>query len=261
MKLAGASTVRSRLHAAAARGLTRFVGRDGELDQLRHALERARSGHGQVVAIVGEPGVGKSRLCWEFTRSPRTEGWLIIESSPVSYGKATAFLPIIDLLRAYFQIEAERKGARDPREGHRQAVVARSGARAVAAGTALASRCARRRPSVATPRPSAAAPAGARGRQAAAAPGEPGAAAAGSVRGLALDRCRDPGAARQPGREPADGTAAPAGQLPARISACLERQDLLPAAPHRSAAPRERRGAAGGAARQRGRTSAPQANC
>jgi class 3 adenylate cyclase/tetratricopeptide (TPR) repeat protein len=105
-EVTGASTARSRLHAAAARGLTRFVGRDGELDQLRQALERARSGHGQIVAVVGEPGVGKSRLYWEFTRSHRTEGWLIIESSSVSYGKATGFLPIIDLLRAYFQVEA-----------------------------------------------------------------------------------------------------------------------------------------------------------
>jgi class 3 adenylate cyclase len=102
----GATTVRSRLHAAAARGLTRFVGRDGELNQLRHALEQARTGHGQVVAVVGEPGVGKSRLYWEFTHSHRTEGWLIIESSSVSHGKATAFLPIINLLRTYFQIEA-----------------------------------------------------------------------------------------------------------------------------------------------------------
>ncbi len=104
-ELTGAETVRSRLHAAAARGLTRFVGRDAELDLLRQALERARSGHGQVVAVVGDPGVGKSRLYWEFTRSHRTQGWLILESSSVSYGKATAYLPIIDLLKAYFQIE------------------------------------------------------------------------------------------------------------------------------------------------------------
>jgi tetratricopeptide (TPR) repeat protein len=105
-EVTGAATVRSRLHAAAARGLTRFVGRDNEMEQLRQALERARTGHGQVVALVGEPGVGKSRLYWEFTHSHRTQGWLIVESSSVSYGKATAFLPIIDLLRAYFQIEA-----------------------------------------------------------------------------------------------------------------------------------------------------------
>jgi class 3 adenylate cyclase/tetratricopeptide (TPR) repeat protein len=104
-QIVGASTVRSRLHATAARGLTRFVGRDSEMEQLRQALERARTGHGQVVAVVGEPGVGKSRLNWEFTRSHRTEGWLVLESTSVSYGKATAFLPIIDMLRAYFQIE------------------------------------------------------------------------------------------------------------------------------------------------------------
>ncbi len=105
-EVVGAETVRSRLRAAAARGLTRFVGRDPELEQLRHALERAGTGHGQIVAVVGDPGVGKSRLFWEFTHSHRTQGWLIVESSSVSYGKATAFLPLIDLLRAYFQIEA-----------------------------------------------------------------------------------------------------------------------------------------------------------
>jgi class 3 adenylate cyclase len=104
-EIVGASTVRSRLQATAARGLTRFVGRDGEMEQLRQALERARAGHGQVVAVVGEPGVGKSRLYWEFTRSHRTEGWLVLESTSVSYGKATAFLPIIDMLRTYFQID------------------------------------------------------------------------------------------------------------------------------------------------------------
>jgi class 3 adenylate cyclase len=71
-ELIGASAARSRVHAAAARGLTRFVGRNRELDQLRQALEQARAGHGQVVALVGEPGVGKSRLYWELTHSHRT---------------------------------------------------------------------------------------------------------------------------------------------------------------------------------------------
>jgi class 3 adenylate cyclase/tetratricopeptide (TPR) repeat protein len=104
-EVVGVTTVRSRLQATAARGLTRFVGRDSEIDQLRQAMERAKTGHGQVVAVVGEPGVGKSRLFWEFTHSHRTQGWLIVESSSVSYGKATAYLPLIDLLRAYFQIE------------------------------------------------------------------------------------------------------------------------------------------------------------
>jgi class 3 adenylate cyclase/tetratricopeptide (TPR) repeat protein len=114
-QVTGAATVRSRLHAAAARGLTRFVGRDSEVEQVRHALDRARLGHGQVAAVVGEPGVGKSRLFWEFIHSHRTAGWLIVESSSVAYGKATAFLPLIDLLRAYFQIEP-RDEARKIRE-------------------------------------------------------------------------------------------------------------------------------------------------
>ena len=73
--------MRSRLHATAARGLTRFVGRDNEVEQLRHALDRARVGQGQIVAVMGEPGVGKSRLFLEFTQSHRTDGWLVVESS------------------------------------------------------------------------------------------------------------------------------------------------------------------------------------
>jgi len=78
--------------AAHARGRSRldpFVGRESELDQLRQALERARAGHGQAVAVVGEPGVGKSRLYWEFSHSHRAHDWLILESGSVSYGKAT----------------------------------------------------------------------------------------------------------------------------------------------------------------------------
>src|SRR5262245_15685476 len=104
-ELLRAGLVRSRLQAAAARGLTRFVGRDPELDQLRQAWERAGAGQGQVVAVIGEPGVGKSRLFYEFTHSHRTHGWLLLASSSVSYGKATPYLPVIDLLKAYFSIE------------------------------------------------------------------------------------------------------------------------------------------------------------
>jgi class 3 adenylate cyclase/predicted ATPase len=104
-ELTRARPVRSRLGAAAVYGLTRFVGRDGELAQLRQALERAGDGHGQVVAVVGEPGVGKSRLFYEFMHSHRTRGWLMLESFSASYGKATPYLPIIDLLKTYFQVE------------------------------------------------------------------------------------------------------------------------------------------------------------
>jgi class 3 adenylate cyclase/tetratricopeptide (TPR) repeat protein len=106
-ELSGATTVRSRFQAAAARGLTRFVGRDGELQELAQALALARAGRGQAVAVAGEAGVGKSRLYWEFTHSEPVQGWLILESRSVSYGRATSYLPVVDLLRAYFQLGAE----------------------------------------------------------------------------------------------------------------------------------------------------------
>ena len=105
-ELTGAGAARSRLEAAARRGLTRFVGRDAEMDQLRRAGDEIRRGRGQLVAVVGEPGVGKSRLYHEFIHSHHTHGWLILESGSVSYGKAAAYLPLADLLRAYFKIES-----------------------------------------------------------------------------------------------------------------------------------------------------------
>jgi class 3 adenylate cyclase len=114
-EVTGAGLARSRLQAAAARGLTRFVGRDAETEQLRKALEQAQAGHGQVVGVVGEPGVGKSRLFFEFIHSHRTQGWLILESGSVSYGKATPYLPVIDLLKAYFKIQ-DRDDQREIRE-------------------------------------------------------------------------------------------------------------------------------------------------
>ncbi|MFQ5961060.1 MAG: adenylate/guanylate cyclase domain-containing protein, partial [Candidatus Methylomirabilales bacterium] len=114
-EIIGTGPVRRRLEAAVARGLTRFVGRQIELEALRQALDQAYASHGQVVAVLGEPGVGKSRLFYEFTHSHRTHGWLVLESGSVSYGKATTYLPVIDLLKAYFQIEA-RDDARKIRE-------------------------------------------------------------------------------------------------------------------------------------------------
>jgi class 3 adenylate cyclase len=114
-ELTGAGSARTRFQAAAARGLTRFVGRNAELSQMFSALERSHAGHGQVVALVGEPGVGKSRLAWEFTHSHRTHDWLVLESASVSYGKASAYRPVIDLLKSYFQIE-DRDDARRMRE-------------------------------------------------------------------------------------------------------------------------------------------------
>lgn len=106
-ELTGPGRARMRLHAAVTRGLTRFVGRDAEMGALNRGLDHARDGHGQVVGFVGEPGVGKSRVVREFTHSDRTQGWLVLESGSVSYGKATAYLPLIDLFKVYFEIETE----------------------------------------------------------------------------------------------------------------------------------------------------------
>jgi class 3 adenylate cyclase/tetratricopeptide (TPR) repeat protein len=114
-EMVGAASTRTRLQAFAARGLTRFVGRQAEFEALRQALERTGSSHGQVVAIIGEPGVGKTRLVYEFIRSHHTHDWLVLESSSVSYGKATAYLPVRDLLKAYFQID-DRDDGRKVRE-------------------------------------------------------------------------------------------------------------------------------------------------
>jgi class 3 adenylate cyclase/predicted ATPase len=114
-EMVAAGPHRSRLQAAAARGLTRFVGRDAELEQLRLALDRATAGHGQVVAIVGEPGVGKSRFVWEVVHSHRTHGWLIVQAGSVSYGKATLYLPVVHLLKGYFKIQ-DRDDERQVRE-------------------------------------------------------------------------------------------------------------------------------------------------
>jgi predicted ATPase/class 3 adenylate cyclase len=104
-ELLGASAVRRRLQAAAARGLTPFVGRQQELEALHQALERAQTGHGQVVALVGEAGVGKSRLVYECVHSHRIQGWRVLESASVSYGKATPYFPILELLRRYCHVE------------------------------------------------------------------------------------------------------------------------------------------------------------
>ena len=114
-ELTGALALRTRMQASAARGLTRFVGRHTELSVLSETLKRCGSGRGEIVALVGEPGVGKSRLVWEFTHSHRTQGWLVLEAGSVSYGKASAYRPIIDLLKGYFQIE-DRDDARRIRE-------------------------------------------------------------------------------------------------------------------------------------------------
>ena len=103
------------MQAAAARGLTPLVGRQTEIEVFNKLVEQAASGKGQILAMVGEPGMGKSRLVHEFTRHQLRPGWLVLEAASVSYGKATPYFPLIEMLRHYFQI-ADGEGSENIRE-------------------------------------------------------------------------------------------------------------------------------------------------
>ena len=103
-ELLGRGAARTRFQATATRGLTHFVGRDAEFALLRRAVDRARAGHGQVVAMVGEAGLGKSRLLFVFLHSPQVTGWRVLQGGALAHGHATAYLPVIDLLHSYFAI-------------------------------------------------------------------------------------------------------------------------------------------------------------
>lgn len=100
----GAGPLRTKLQVAARRGLTRFVGRQSELGQLQQALAQVKVRHGQIVGVMGEPGVGKSRLFYEFKLTSQS-GCLVLEAYSVSHGKASPYLPLIELLKSYFLIQ------------------------------------------------------------------------------------------------------------------------------------------------------------
>ena len=220
-ELVGVTALRRRLQAAVARGLSPFVGRQPEMEALQQALARAGAGQGQVVALLGEPGVGKSRLVYEFLHSHRTQGWLRLESSSVSYGKATAYLPVCDLLKAYCHLE-DRDDLRTVRAKITGQLLTLDEALQDAVPAVLALFEAlpadspflsldplqrRRRTLEALKRVLL--------RESQVQP------AAAGVRRPALDRQRDPGRARYAGREPADRSGPPPGQLPPRVSARL----------------------------------------
>ena len=86
--------------------LTPLVGRNAEIDIFNKLVEQTAARHGHILAMVGEPGMGKSRLVHEFTRHQLPAGWLVLEGASVSYGKATPYFPLIEMLRRYFQITA-----------------------------------------------------------------------------------------------------------------------------------------------------------
>jgi predicted ATPase/class 3 adenylate cyclase len=102
-EVTGLGPIRTRLQRAAGRGYARFVGRHSELDVMKQAARRAMAGHGQVVAVIGDAGVGKSRLVFEF-KATSQRGWLVLDAHSFSHDKATAYAPLIDLLHAYFHI-------------------------------------------------------------------------------------------------------------------------------------------------------------
>jgi tetratricopeptide (TPR) repeat protein len=105
-EVTGLGALRTRLQRAAVRGYTKFVGRQREIETMKHAADLAKTGHGQIVGAVAEPGVGKSRLFEEF-KAKNESGWMLLEAFSVSHGKATAYLPVIELLHGYFRITAD----------------------------------------------------------------------------------------------------------------------------------------------------------
>ena len=219
-ELVGAGSPRTRLQAFAARTLTRFVGRQAESEAMRHAHALAGAGHGQLVAVIGEPGVGKTRLFYEFLCAPWTQGWLLLESQAASYSQATPYHPVRELLKAYFQLEARDDA------GQMHARVTASCARWIQPSHRPCLPCSRSwmcrwRPHVAGSRSASTPPADPRRAQAPPAARKSGPARAAGLRKPALDRYRDPGVPREPRRQPADRAHSPPRQLPPRISASL----------------------------------------
>jgi class 3 adenylate cyclase/predicted ATPase len=103
-EVVGVGALHGHFDLATRRGLTKFVGRERELEQMKHALQQAIGGHGQVVAVMAEAGTGKSRLVYEFKRLV-PQGWKLLEAYSVSHGKASAWLPVLELLRDFFGIQ------------------------------------------------------------------------------------------------------------------------------------------------------------
>ena len=114
-ELTGVGAARGRLDVSRARGFSRFVGRDEELRMLESALEQAFAGQGQVIGIVGEAGVGKSRLCHEFAERCRAKGMPVYHVAGQAHAKSVPLLPVLQFLRAYFEI-TERDSDRTARE-------------------------------------------------------------------------------------------------------------------------------------------------
>jgi class 3 adenylate cyclase len=114
-QLSGAGALRTRFDVSRARGLTRFVGRDADMQTLENALAQGLAGNGQVVGVVAEAGAGKSRLCFEFLERCRARSIRVNEGRAVAHGKNIPFLPMLQVFRAYYGID-ERDDPRTVRE-------------------------------------------------------------------------------------------------------------------------------------------------
>jgi class 3 adenylate cyclase/tetratricopeptide (TPR) repeat protein len=103
-EVTGLGPLRTRLQRSAGRGFTKFVGREREMEAMKHAAEQAKAGNGQIVVAMADAGVGKSRLFYEF-KAVAQSGWMVLEAFSASHGRASAYLPVAELLRGYFRIE------------------------------------------------------------------------------------------------------------------------------------------------------------
>jgi class 3 adenylate cyclase/tetratricopeptide (TPR) repeat protein len=103
-QIVGHTSARTRWEVTAARGLTRFVGRDNEIARLQRAVELAAAGSGQLVVVRGQPGTGKSRLVHEFLQSSQLSGWLVLKTAAAAYERGTPYLAISNLLRSWIGI-------------------------------------------------------------------------------------------------------------------------------------------------------------
>jgi class 3 adenylate cyclase/tetratricopeptide (TPR) repeat protein len=106
-ELIKAGEIATRIQAAASRGLTRFVGRKRSMAALMAAYEKAKGGSGQVVGMVGEAGVGKSRLLWEFRNRLKQDEPTYLEGRCLHYGDSFPYLPLLDILRSFFDVKED----------------------------------------------------------------------------------------------------------------------------------------------------------
>ncbi|HEU4705936.1 MAG TPA: adenylate/guanylate cyclase domain-containing protein [Solirubrobacterales bacterium] len=104
-ELAGVGQARGRLDLARERGFSRFVGREREIARLEEGLRRAKDGEATAIGVVAEPGIGKSRLYHEFVERCRGEGTEVFQAQGQAHGKSIPFMPILQMLRAFFGIE------------------------------------------------------------------------------------------------------------------------------------------------------------